>query len=355
MKRQISKDTMLIKDFMDFISSDNPRTKFKYFLEQQGEDPSFYPSQLINSNYFPVENIRIPVNKENALKYGIVKEKDADEMVDYLDVKITDNAIFKNRLLMLDIVANNDWKRPIYFTGGAFGNEDYIWMKDYLQLDGMCYKLVPIKTPVDRANPFDMGRVDSDLMYDKVSQWDWGNSGDPNIYHDVETRKNSITYRGNLARLAEQLINEEKLTKAEEIADIAMDNMPVEQFGYYTLLEPYIGIYYEVGSKDKAEKLFKDVSKKYQENLTYLSKLDVESQYKLIEDILTDIERYKGILNVLQEYDKDFYRDEAKIFTNYLNLFSHFYQDDVEESNPQQNLDLNQEKELDSILLDLNN
>ncbi|MCX7546817.1 DUF2723 domain-containing protein [Xanthomarina sp. F1114] len=353
MKREISRDTMMIKDFMDFVSSDNPRTKFKYILEQQGEDASFYPSQLVNSNYFPVENIRVPVNKENALKYGIVKEKDADKMVDYLDVKITDNAIYKNRLLMLDIIANNDWKRPIYFTGGAFGDEDYIWMKDYLQLDGMCYKLVPIKTPVNRANPFDMGRVDAELMYDKVVKWDWGNSGNPDVYHDVETRKNSITYRGNLARLAEQLINDEKLTKAEEIADIAMDNMPVELFGYYTLLEPYIGIYYEVDAEDKAEKLFMDVSRKYQENLIYYSKLKVDKQYQLLEEILTDIERYKGILNVLQDYDPDFYSEQAKVFTNYLNLFSHFYEDTEAETAPQPDLDKVQEQEFDSLLLDL--
>jgi len=355
MKRMISRDTMEIKDFLDFVTSDNPRTKFKYILEQQGDDPSFYPSQLVNSNYFPVENIRIPVNKENALKSGIVKEKDADKMVDYLDVEITDNALYKNRLLMLDIVANNNWERPLYFTGGAFGNEDYIWMKDYLQLDGMCYKLVPIKTPVDRANPFDMGRVDSDLMYEKVVKWDWGNSGATDIYHDTETRRNSITYRGNLARLVEQLIIEDKLTKAEEIADIAMDNMPVEQFGYYTLLEPYIGAYYEVESDDKAQKLYKDVSKKYQENLTYYSKLDVESQYRLIEDILTDIERYKGILDVLQDYDEGFYLDESKIFSNYLNLFSHFYDGTETETIPEQDLDLIQETELDSLLLDFNN
>ena len=98
-------------------------------------------------------------------------------------------------------------------------------MKDYLQLDGMCYKLVPIKTAVDRANPFDMGRVDSNLMYEKVKKWDWGNSGE-NIYHDPETRKNSITYRGNLARLIEQLINEEQLNKAEEIAETFLPIAP---------------------------------------------------------------------------------------------------------------------------------
>lgn len=47
---------------------------------------------------------------------------------------------------MLDILNNFDWKRPIYFTGGANADEEYIWLKDYLQLDGMAYKLVPIKT-----------------------------------------------------------------------------------------------------------------------------------------------------------------------------------------------------------------
>ncbi|GGH44648.1 hypothetical protein IA57_03295 [Mangrovimonas yunxiaonensis] len=351
MKRVISRDTMNIKDFIDFVSSENPKTKFEYILRQQGEDPSFYPSQLTNSNYFPVENISVPVNKTNALKYGIVKEKDANKIEDSLHLKITGSALYKNRLLMLDIVANNDWKRPIYFTGGAFADEDYIWMKDYLQLDGMCYKLVPIKTPVDRANPFDMGRVDSDLMYSKVVNWDWGNSGSDNIYHDPETRKNAITYRGNLARLIEQLINEKKLDKAEEIADIAMENMPVEYFNYYTLLEPYIGAYYEVDNKEKARTLYKQVAEKYQENLTYYSSLDIKVQYDLLEEILTDIEKYKGILEVTNEYDKTFYETESRIFSDYLNLFEHFYRGEGQESLPKTTPDLNEGLELDSVLI----
>lgn len=338
-QRLIRKDTLLIDEFLDFVTSDKPQAKFKYILQMQGEDPSYYPSQLINSNYFPVEHVRIPVNKENAIKYGIVKEKDSAKIVDYIDIKITDGALYKNRLLMLDVVANNDWKRPIYFTGGAFGNDDYIWMKDYLQLDGMTYKLVPIKTPVDKANPFDMGRVDSDLMYNKVVNWDWGNSGSPDIYHDTETRRNSITYRGNLARLVEQLINEEKFDKAEEIADLAMEKMPVDYFGFYTLLEPYISAYYEVDAKEKAQKLFKDVATKYQENLTYYSKLNQEQQQQVFEEIYTDIERYKSIVDVLLEYDPDFADEEVKTFTSYLNLFRHFYGDDDLESQESEPLD----------------
>ena len=172
-RREITKDTLPIKSFMDFVSSEKPSTKFRYVVEKQGEDPGQYPSHLLNSNYFPTKYISIPVNKEMVLKNGIVKPKDGDRIEDNLYTEISGSYIYKNRLLMLDIIANNNWERPIYFTGGAFGDEDYIWLKDYLQLDGMCYKLVPIKTAVDRANPYDMGRVDADLMYDMVKTWNW--------------------------------------------------------------------------------------------------------------------------------------------------------------------------------------
>ena len=329
--QQVINDTLEVKQFLDFVASDNPKTKYKYVLEQRGIDLSDVRSQDANATYLPTPYLRLPVNKENALKSGIVKPEDTDKIVPHIDIKISGGALYKNRLLMLDIVANNEWKRPIYFTGGSFGDDDYIWMKDYLQLDGMCYKLVPINTPVDRANPFDMGRVDSELMYEKVKNWDWGNSGSSDIYHDVETRKNSITYRGNLARLAEQLINEDKLDKAEEVADIAMDNMPVEYFGYYTLLEPYIGAYYEVGNKGKAQRLFMDVAKKYQENLSYYSSLKVDKQERLFEDIYTDIQRYKGLVDVLIKYDIEFAEAEGDTFNNYLRSFNHFYGEDEPE------------------------
>lgn len=321
----LTQDTISINSALDFIQSDKPKTKYKYLMQQQGYDIAGIRNQDLDANFLFTRHILIPVNKENALQSGIVKPEDADKIVPHIDIEIKGGAIYKNRLLMLDIVANNEWKRPIYFTGGSFGDDDYIWMKDYLQLDGMCYKLVPIKTIVDRANPFDMGRIDTDLMYEKVKTWNWGNSGSPDIYHDPETRKNSITYRGNLARLVEELINEEKLDKAEEIADIAMTNMPVEYFGYYTLLEPYIGAYYEVDAKDKARDLYFKVSKKYQENLSYYSGLTRDNQERLFEDIYVDIQRYKGLIDVLVRYDTELAEKEGDTFNNYLRLFKYFY------------------------------
>jgi len=337
---RIAKDTLDIKRFMEFVSSEKPNTKLKFVVENMGEDPRQYPKHLLNSNYFPTRNIRIPVNKEEVLKNGVVKAKDADKIVDNLYTRIGGGYIYKNRLLMLDIIANNNWERPIYFTGGAFGDEDYIWLKDYLQLDGMCYKLVPIRTPVDKANPYDMGRVDAELMYEKVKNWKWGGSGE-DIYHDIETRRNGITYRGNIARLLEQLINDGELEMAEEMADLAMEKMPVDTFGFYSLLEPYMSAYYEIGNDEKGRNLFNDVVRKFQENLIFLSGLSLENQEKYIEEIYTDIQRYRAMVDVLVVYDQEFALEETKKFNGYLRLFDALLGPALQDTEPRTDLDIN--------------
>ncbi|MDA9576315.1 DUF2723 domain-containing protein [Flavobacteriaceae bacterium] len=321
-KEVVTKDTLNINQFIDFISSDDERTKYGYVLEQQGYQTKGQRNQDLNANYAPTEFVRIPVNKEAVLKNRVVAAKDADKIVDYIDIKITGQAIYKNRMMMLDIIAQNNWERPIYFSGGAFGDDDYIWMKDYLQLDGFAYKLVPIKTPIQKGSPF-MGRIDTEKMYTLIKNWEWGNSGDTNIYHDVETRRNSITYRGHMARLIEELINEKQLEKAEEIADLAMEKMPVDIFGYYTFLEPFIGAYYEVEAKEKARELYQQVAVKYQENLNYFGQISDNNQSKHIQNIYFDIERYKGLVDTISVYeDEDFIKTEMEKFNGYLRLFT---------------------------------
>ncbi len=317
--QEITADTMNIKNWMNWIASENPGTK--------GELAS---GQVVNT--FPTKSIRVPVNKENVLEYGIVKPENGELVVDNIFIQLDGNVIYKNRLLMLDIIANNDWKRPIYFTGGSFGDDDYLWMKDYLQLDGVAYKLVPIQTPVNPRNPFEMGRIDPDKMYEVVKGWDWGNMENPNIYHDPETRKNSITYRSNLARLIETLLNEGDKERAEEILDLAMEKMPVDYYGYYTLLEPYISGYFEVGEPEKAKDLWKKVATKYQENLRYYSGWKAERQFDNADHIITEMERYRGLVDLLYMYgEQEFAREQAEEFNSYLSLYPHFYQEESEE------------------------
>ena len=288
-----------IKDFMNWVESDDPRTKYKSLIQQSGGDPSLYPMGTQEMVFYPTNKIRVPVNVENVIKSGVVAEKDRDQIVPYIDINLPKSGLYKNQLMMLDILANNDWERPIYFTGGSYADSEYLWMKEYLQLEGLVYKLVPIKTPLNPVNPYLMGRVDADLMYDIVKQWEWGNSNSPDIYHDTETRKNSISYRSNMARLAEVLMDEGKNDKAREIMDLALEKMPIEYFGYYSLLTPFVDGYYRIKEKEKAREVFEAVAKKHQSQLDYFNSLSLDLRYELGEEILTEVERYRALVEAV--------------------------------------------------------
>ena len=290
-----------IKDFMDWVGSDHPRTKYKNLLEQYGAELDKVPKFTQNMIFYPTNKIRVPVNKKNVIKSGLVNEKDYELILDYIDIDLPSSGLYKNQLLMLDILANNDWKRPIYFTGGSYNDAEYLWMKEYLQLDGLVYKLVPVRTKIPKNNPYELGKIDSKLMYKIVKEWEWGNSNDPNIYHDPETRKNSISFRGNLHRLSLKLLEEGEIKKSEEILDLSLDKMPVDYFGFYSLLEPYISTYYKLEKFKKGDQLFISLSNKYQQNLKYYSNLSKSkdsrfSIYTYAENIITDTERYRSLV-----------------------------------------------------------
>ena len=285
-------------DFVDWVASDNPRTRYKHLLQQYEVDLSQIPEGTQNLVYYPTNKIRVPVNKENVLKSGVVKPEDADLIVDYIDIDLPTSGLYKNRIMMLDILRNNDWKRPIYFTGGSYDDDEYIWMKEYLQLDGLIYKLIPIKTPENPQNPYQMGRIDSERMYNIVKKWDWGNANSPDIYHDPETRKNSISFRSNMARLAEQLVNENQTEKAIEILDLAMEKMPLDYFGYYSLLTPIAATYYRAESVEKGGSLAIQLAKKYADKLLYYESFSAADQQIYAETILSDVERYRAVVDV---------------------------------------------------------
>lgn len=302
-----------IKDFIDFIK--NPKSTVEL---SNGQTIHFYPTN----------KIRIPIDKNNIIKNKVVNPKYYDSIVPYIDLDIKGSAMYKNRLMAFDVLANNDWKRPIYFTGGSFGDDDYLWMKDYLQLDGLVYKLVPVKTPIDKENPYDMGSIDSYKMYDLVMNWKWGNGDLTTIYHDPETRKNSISYRTNMARLMEQLINEGKTEKAKKIIELALTKMPMDYYGYYTMVEPFASGYYELGEKAKARKLLERLMTKYKQNLIYYSNIQPSIQNGIASDIITDIERYRSLLMVMKDRgDIAFYNKNKPIFNSFVQRFSRFGRD----------------------------
>ncbi|MGV6846446.1 MAG: glycosyltransferase family 117 protein [Lutibacter sp.] len=305
---QYKDSVMDINYFMKWIQSKNKVTF--YDLDDDG----------IPDKVLPTNKIRIPVDKKAVLENGIVAKKDSALIVPYIDIKIG-SSLTKNRILMLDILANNHWKQPIYFTGGAQADEEYIWMKDYLQLDGLAYKLVPIKTK-NEGSFFDMGRIDTDILYNRVKNWNWRNITDDHIYLDPETRKNTVTYRNNMERLVRALIKENKLKKAEEILDISLQKMPVNKFGHYSMLIPYIELYYKLGKTEKARKLSSELKSVFQEYLTYFSQYSEENINTVYDLIERNLLMYDQLVKTTSQYDSEAYANKLKDeYISYLKLY----------------------------------
>ena len=314
-----TKERLSIDEFMDFAHMDDPRTLIEL---RNGQKVQFYPTN----------KVRIPVDKQNVIANKIVNPKDNDSIVPFIDVDIKGSALYKNRLMMLDIIRMNKWKRPIYFSSGAFGDDDYVWMKEYLQLDGMIFKLVPIKTTLpEDAYSFDMGRIDSDKAYKIFTGLDWGNGESTSIYHDPETRKNCISYRTHMARLMTALINEGKNDKAEKIIDLALAKTPLDYYGFYSVLDPFVEGYYKIGKQDKARKLLKQLFAKYSDELRYYSEIDPSEQRQFFaSDIYTDLVRYKGLLEIAKTYKDQMFHNQERGAFNAINKRYPFFDVEME-------------------------
>ena len=304
------------------------RWELKNFLNFAKKEDSTAQVEIDNGqklNFLPTNKVRYTVDKNAVIANKAVNPKYNDSIVPFMDFDIKGGAIYKNRLIMLDILQNNNWKRPIYFSGGSFSDDDYLWMKDYLQLDGVVYKLVPLKTKFDSDKTMDMGRVDSESMYKIAMKWDWGNGESPTIYHDPETRRNAITYRTNLARLMEQLINEGKNDKAKKIIDLVMAKVPFEYYTYYSTLDPFAEGYYAIGEKQKARDLLTKLMSKYEQDLNYYYTMTPSEKYFVASDIQVALYRFKKLVTISKTAgDQAFYNKSKVAFFTIAKRFEGF-------------------------------
>lgn len=273
-------DRVELNTILEFIGSDRPETKQKM--------PNGMEIIRIPTNKF-----KLTVDKQKVLENGIVSEKFADEIVSEILIDVKASAMYRMRLIMFDIIANNNWERPIYFTNGSLTDEDFLWMKDYLQLNGLAYKLVPVKAvSLYDEHPWYIGSIDSDKMYQTVTNWYWGNFGSPDIYHDPETRKNSFAFRTNLVRLAEQLILENKFEKAKNILDLGMEQFPIELYlpndgyGLHLSVEPFADFYYVIGENETASEIATKLYIKCEEELNFYKGMKPQEQQEYAYEIV---------------------------------------------------------------------
>lgn len=257
-----------LKQVIDFVASDKPDTKYRV----PNEEPVAY---------LPTKSYKLTVDKNAVLSSATVSAADAPKMVEEIQWSLKKNYIQKSDMIMLDIIANNNWKRPIYFVS-PYGDSD-IGLSDYYQLEGFAYRFVPIKTKSDGY--LSIGRVEVNKLYNNLmNKFRWGRMDQPdvNIDHNNQRTTTVLRLRNNFNRLAEALIAENKKDSAVTVLDKICILMPQSKYPYDIFTFGTIDLYYKLNETEKANKIVKEYLKATNENLNYLFSLS--SNFKSASD-----------------------------------------------------------------------
>ncbi len=174
----------------------------------------------------------------------------------------------KGTLIVMDILANNNWERPVYFA--SLGHEGTLGLENYMQLEGFAYRLVPIKS--QSIGRYEAGRIESDKLYENLmNKFRWGAMNDPKVYlDDFHVRTISvIRLRSRFSQLANELINQGDTAKAIRVLDRAIELTPDEKVPFdYTIIQ-LANAYYKCNRFEKANALVNQLAEICNEKLTY--------------------------------------------------------------------------------------
>ncbi len=229
-------------------------------------------------NTFPVKKMAVPVDKALVLKNGTVNA--TDSVVNELRFEIPKNALMKNDLAVLNIIAANHWKRPVYFTNPSAD----LGFDQYIRRDGLSFRLVPVQG----------SRVNTDWMLDRaLNKFAFGNAQTKGVYYDEENRRHLNTIRNAYAELAHDLVGKGRKEDAKKVLEKADKMMDQSNFAYgmtsranlhnrNSLL--FLEACYLSGDTTLAEKVAASVKKDLQQQLKFYNSLSGQQADNLFDE-----------------------------------------------------------------------
>jgi len=230
-----------LKEIIDFVRSDNPKTKL-----------TNYDTSKID--YIPARKFSIPVNKENFINSCTSFKYDINDIPEKIELNFTGNHLFRNDLLILDIILKNDWKRPIYFLNPS--NLKKYGLDKYMHREGLTFRLLPFTNDnIDRTSLLS----NSDYQYNKfMNEFNWGGVNEENVMLDWTNVRivSTMRIREQFNASARMMISEGEISKAIDMLDKCIELLPNEKIPYDFSLPGIIESYYLAGEKEKANSLF---------------------------------------------------------------------------------------------------
>ncbi|NMC98239.1 MAG: DUF2723 domain-containing protein [Bacteroidales bacterium] len=282
------KEPVDIGKVIEFVKSDAPEAKVPV-------------SNTESINYIPTRNFLYPVDSANVMANKIIKPEQASKMEKQMIWKVKKNYIFKSELAILDIMNQTKWTRPIYFAITVGG--EYLNMEDYFRLDGLTYRLTPIK-----SDNFDgqTGWIDTDILYDRLmNKFSWGNIDKENVYLDENNLRMTMNFRNVFARLANALLREGKRDSAIKVLDHCMQVMPEKTVPYNVFVLGIIEAYFKAGESKKALDILQGMRKMTEQELNYFLSLDTKKAQTLSFEARRSLTVYNELSRIARTYSQE--------------------------------------------------
>ena len=222
-------------------------------------------------SYIPTKNFALNANKEHVLANGTVAAKDSALIVDRLQWSLGKKVVQKNDLMMMEMLASFNWDRPVYYAITT-GGDTYLGLTHYFQLDGLAYRLVPIRTN-EGSILGTYGHVNTDILYDNMmNKFHYDGLNDPNIYFDEHHMRSIRNYRSNFVRLVKALLDEGKKEKAKIVLDKCMETLPEYNVPYDYFMIPIAEGYYRIGETEKGNEILNRLLEIFSHDIEYYFK-----------------------------------------------------------------------------------
>ena len=250
-----------IKDFVD--------VKALFDIIQQDEKRLQFTREGMTIDYFPTKKFMLTADSATVVESGTVRPELANLIVP-ITWTMDRWGIQRNNVILLDFLAQNNWQRPVYFATTT-GNDSYIGLKDYFQVEGMAYRLIPIKTP---GKGQDLGRIDIDILYDNLVNKFGSGMENPRVYLSEDNFRMSMSLRNIYGRLAKELLLKGKADSAVIVCDKIMELVPPESIPYNYFILDIAESYLQAGENEKGMKILEGLYEITVENLEYFFRFE---------------------------------------------------------------------------------
>ena len=265
----------------------------------------------------PTDTVFVTIDKEAVRKSGMMMAADTipDQMVISLKGK---NALYKQDLMMLEMIAQCNWTRPIY-VATTVGSENYMNLGDNFVQEGLANRITPFTTNAPGAKNFDTEKTYNNVM----NKFKFGGVDKPGIYLDETVMRMCYTHRRLLSLLAMNLVQEGKDKQAKAVLDKAEKALPSYniphdyQSGSLDLAKAYA----LTGQTKKAQEIIENLWKKSAEYMLWYCSLSADRFAMSQQECLVHMYILNQIMNLESAVDAKKAKEKEAQFKAIGNLY----------------------------------